>query len=233
LNVQIQTLNGTPVNNVTISPQTSCLNTLQITQLVEQYCVGCTVIVIPPPAPVIYVPVPGTNTVETTTVQLQPLAGPPPVKIMAYCTPKPVKLPDGKMGNLIYLPVGEPQHNPIYGKAIPATFVPGVGMKCPTTIGNTVALKVPVFTLTVPAAFVGQFVRLCLQPAAPHAKVLCHSIRIDLGATISVPVTSNVTASVLKSKSNKKLKPKTLSQVASSFSATLQTKNTTKKGTRK
>jgi hypothetical protein len=229
LNVQIQTLGGTPVNNVAISPQTSCLNTLQITQIVEQYCVGCTVIVIPPPAPVIYVAVPGTNTItnsvtySVTTVETP--APPAPVRVQAYCTPKPILLPDGKMGNLIYLPVGEPQRNPTYGGAVPAAFFPGIGMKCPNAM--TVSAHVPVFTLTVPASFVGQYVKLCLQPASTKAKPLCHSIRIDLGATIAVPVTSNVVASVVKGKtktvkgSKSKGKKKTVSQAASAFSSAL------------
>jgi hypothetical protein len=238
------------VNNVTINPTTSCLNEVEITQIVEQYCVGCTIIVIPPPAPVIYVPVPGTNTVtnsvtnNVTTVQTS--APPPPVRIQAYCTPKPVLRPDGTMGTLIYLPLGEPQRDPTYGKAIPATYIPGVGMKCPGPTGNTVSARVPMFTLTVPASFVGQFVRLCLQPASLKKKPLCHSIRIDLGATIAVPVTSNVVASVVKSKAKtKKAKSsKQLSKTASAFSSALTSSGkgtttastrhaTTRKGTRK
>jgi hypothetical protein len=231
------------VNNVTINPQTSCLNTVQITQIVEQFCLGCTVIVIPPPAPVIYVPVPGTNTVtnsvtnnSVTTVET---SAPPPVRVQAYCLPKPVLRPNGTMGNLLYLPLGEPQRNPTYGAAVPATFVPGVGMRCPSSVGTTVSSRVPMFTLTVPASFVGQFVRLCLQPAAIKAKPLCHSIRIDLGATISVPVTANVTASVLKSKKGvKTLKTrKQISQVANAFSSALTSASsahhTTRKGTRR
>ncbi len=247
LNVEIQTLGGTPVNNVTISPQTSCLNTLQITQIVAQYCVGCTVIVIPPPAPVIYVPVPGTNTItnSVTTVVTPALA--PPVRVEAYCMPKPVLRPDGTLGTLLYLPVGEPQHNSKYGKAIPATFVPGVGMKCANASQTTVSAHVPVFTLTVPAGFVGQYVRLCLQPASTHAKTICHSIRIDLGATIAVPVTSNVVASVLKgAKTTKGAKSKSkaqISQAANAFASaltppakgaksTLKERDATRKGTR-
>ena len=211
LDVEIQTLGGTPVNNVTISPTTTCLNTLQITQLVEQYCVGCTVIVIPPPPPtppVIYVPEPGTNTI--TVVQTS--APPPPVRVQAYCMPHAVALPNGTTGSLVYLAVGEPQRNPVYAAAIPATFVPGIGMKCPTA--TTARATVPVFTLTVPASFVGQSLRLCLQPAAPTAKPLCHAIRIDLGATITVPVTSNIIASVVKTKkTTAKTKTKTNKQI--------------------
>jgi hypothetical protein len=256
LNVQIQTLGGAPVNNVAISPQTSCLNTLQITQIVEQYCVGCTVIVIPPPPPVIYVPVPGTDTINSvttnsvtnsvTTVETQ--APPPPVRLLAYCMPKPVLRPNGTTGNLIYLPIGEPQRNPTYGPAVPATFVPGIGMQCPETTGTTVSTHVPVFTLTVPASFVGQFVKLCLQPASTTAKPLCHSIRIDLGATISVPVTANVVASVVKGKAKnlkgqKSKSKQQISAAANAFSSVLTSQGkgkghkpgqfTTKKGTGK
>ena len=244
LNVEIQTLAGKPVNNVTISPTTTCLNTLQITQLVEQYCIGCTLIVIPPPPPpppVIYVPEPGTNTI--TVVQTP--APPPPVRVQAYCMPKPVLRPDGTTGNLIYLALGEPQRNKTYAAAVPATYVAGVGMRCPT--GIDVSTRVPVFTLTVPSSFVGQFIRLCLQPASTSARPLCHSIRIDLGARITVPVASNVSATVVKTKTKTKpVKPKLakqISQVASAFASTLTaskgpkstsgTRQTIRKGTRR
>ncbi len=231
LNVQIETLGGTPVNNVTISPTTSCLNNLQITQIVEQYCLGCTVIVIPPPPPtppVIYVPEPGTNTI--TVVQTP--ASPPPVRVMAYCMPHPVARAGGSTGNLIYLAVGEPQRDKTYGAAVPATYVPGVGMKCPTT--TTVRTTVPVFTLTVPASFVGQTLRLCLQPARPGAKTLCHSIRIDLGATISVPVASNVLASVVKAKASKKAKSaKTVSKASKALAALTSTGKSARKGAKR
>ena len=42
------------------------------------------------------------------------------------------------------------------------------------------------FTLTVPASFVGQSLRLCLQ--ASHGKALCHNVKINRGATVAVPV---------------------------------------------
>jgi hypothetical protein len=204
LNVQVQTLSGAPVNNVTIAPQTSCLNFAEITQIVEQFCVGCTVIVIPPPPPVIYVPVPGTNTVtnSTTTVQLQPQTQ--TVNIMAYCMPKPVMV-NGVPKILLYLPVGMPQRNVLYAKAIPAKFVPGYGMKCGAlTNAELTAAHVPTFTLSVPASFVGQSLRLCLQPALTNKKPSCHTVPIKHGAIISVPVTSNLVATVVKT-----IKPKT------------------------
>ncbi len=96
------------------------------------------------------------------------------------------------------------------------------------------------------SGFVGQFVRLCLQPASTKAKTICHSIRIDLGATIAVPVTSNVVASVVKgaAKTTKGAKAKTktqISQAANAFASasakgtksTLKERDTTKKGTRR
>ena len=234
LNVNVETLSGAPVNNVVISPTTSCLNDVEITQLVEQYCLGCTVIVIPPPPPVIYVPEPGTVTVvqvpSTTTVVEQQTSAPPPVRVMAYCLPHPVVRPDGTTGTLLYLPIGEPQRDETYAGAIPATFIPGVGMRCAT--GSTVALKVPVFTLTVPASFVGQYLRLCLAPAEPSAKPLCRSIRIDLGATIAVPIAANVSATVLKShaKAGGSKSKKQITQASGAFSSIL---TSTKAGTGK
>jgi hypothetical protein len=210
LNIEIQTLAGNPVNNVTISPQTSCLNIAAITQIVEQFCVGCTLIVIPPPPPVIYVPVPGTNTVtnNTTTVQLQP-ATPPPVRIMAYCMPTPIMV-GGVPKTLLYLPVGMPQKVALYSKAIPAKFVPGVGMKCAgvSSAATLAAARVPMFTLSVPASFVGQSLKLCLQPALTNKKQMCHIVPINHGAIISVPVTSNLVATVVKTKAVKKTSSK-------------------------
>src|SRR4029077_10079428 len=108
INVEIQTLAGRPVNNVTISPTTTCLNTLQITRRAQQYCIGCTLIVIPPPPPpppVIYVPEPGTNTITVVQTPASP-PPPPPVRVQAYCMPKPVLRPDGTTGTLIYLALG-------------------------------------------------------------------------------------------------------------------------------
>jgi hypothetical protein len=138
--------------------------------------------------------------------------------------------PDGTTGTLLYLPVGEAQRDQAYAGAIPATFIPGVGMRCPT--GSTVALKVPVFTLTVPASFVGQYLRLCLAPAEPLAKPLCRSIRIDLGATIAVPIASNVSATVLKSnaKAGGSKSKKQIKQASGAFSSIL---TSTKAGTGK
>ena len=93
---------------------------------------------------------------------------------------------------------------------------------------------VPVFTLTVPASFVGQILRLCLQPARAGAKTLCHSIRIDLGATISVPVASNVVASVVKAKASKKAKSaKTVSKASKALAALTSTGKSARKGAKR
>jgi hypothetical protein len=219
LNVEVQTLAGQPVNNVIISPTTSCLNISEITQIVEQFCVGCTVIVIPPPPPVIYVPVPGapgTNTVtNSTTIQIQTVTT-PPVKVQAYCMPKPV-IQNGVTKTLLYLPVGSPQTNKAFSTAFPATYVPGIGMKCPASVNTTVSAKIPMFTLTVPAAFVGQSLRLCLQSS--HGKAFCHNVKINRGATVAVPVSSNITASVVKSKLVKKASGKQVKEATSNLAA--------------
>ena len=220
LSVQVQTLAGAPVNNVTISPQTSCLNFAEITQIVEQFCEGCTVIVIPPPPPVIYVQVPGTNTVTVqnntnTVTQLQT------IHIMAYCVPKPIMV-SGEPKLLFYLPVGTPQKSKTYAKAVPATFVPGVGMKCKgndVTTAQLAVAHVPMFTLSVPASFVGQSLKLCLQPALTNKKQSCHTVPISHGAIISVPVTSNLVATVIKTKAKSKVKSKIIKSATSSLAS--------------
>jgi hypothetical protein len=211
LSVQVETLAGAPVNNVTIQPTTSCLNIAEITQVVEQFCNGCTVIVIPPPPPVIYVPVPGTNTITTQTVIQQ--VSTPSTRVEAYCLPPALAATHGGK-TLLYLPVGTPQHDSTFAKAIPASFVPGLGMRCVGMSTSTVAARVPMFTLTVPASFVGQSLRLCLQ----GKRVLCHTVRINLGASVSIPVSSSVVASVVKT-SKPKTPSKTIKSATSSLAA--------------
>lgn len=206
LNVDITTLSGTPVNDVTITPQTNCLNQLSITQIVRQYCVDCTVIVIPPPPPrPIYEQTVVQNNPTTTIVQ----------HVMAYCMPYPVPQPDGTTSTLVYLEEGQPLRDPEWQQAVPATFVPGSGMTCP--VGAT-SPGTPIFTLTVPASFVGQYVNLCIQPSAKGAKPLCHAVRIDTGATISIPVTANIRAQVLPVKLAKSLRPKSRKAITSASS---------------
>jgi hypothetical protein len=198
ISVDITTLDGKPVNNVTIRPTTSCLNELSITQIVQQYCSGCTIIVLPPPpAPTPFVPAPA--------------APPPPERVMAYCMPKPVLRPDGTTGTLVYLGEEQPSWDATYATAIPASYVPGAGMTCPN--GGS-ATSIPIFTLTVPASFIGQFVNLCIQPPDGRLAPLCHSVRIDSGATISVPVTANVKATVTPLKLSAAARPKSPAVVA-------------------
>ena len=106
INVNIETIAGAPVDNLVIDPVTSCLNELQITQIVEQ----CTAsghgdrdprFWPPPPPPVIYVPVPDPVVIPA----------PAPQQVMAYCTQQPMQQPDGSMSTLSYLPVGTPEHD--------------------------------------------------------------------------------------------------------------------------
>lgn len=201
INVNVTTLDGHPVNNVTIQPQTSCLNELHITQIVQQYCMGCTVIVIPPPpAPPPYVPA---------------APGPPAVqRMMGYCT----------SNGLAYLEEGQPAWDPNYASAFPATYVPGLGMSCPGGAPPTV----PTFTLTVPASFIGQYVNLCIQPPDPRMAPHCHSVRIDAGATISVPVTANVKATVTPVKlapSAKPRSPKAIAKASKAIASALAAKS--------
>jgi hypothetical protein len=229
LSVEVTTLAGTPVNNVTISPSTTCLNMLAITQVVQQFCVGCTIIVIPPPPPAIPYAV-TTTIVEPGPVSIQ---SPPTVeRVMAYCMPQPVLRTDGTVGTLLYLDEGQPSRDSRYAAATPALYIPGSGMTCPVDASST---KIPMFTLTVPASLVGQYVNLCIQAANPSAKPACHSIRIDTGATISIPVTSNVAATVVKRRLAKQDKPKSKAAIAgqSKFFALSATTHAAKKTARK
>jgi hypothetical protein len=72
-------------------------------------------------------------------------------------------------------------------------FDPAGGYSCPGT-GSAAAPNT--FTLTVPAAFIGQYINLCLQPTDPKAKPICHSVQIDNSSKLTIPVSSNITASV-------------------------------------
>jgi hypothetical protein len=216
ISVDITTLDGKPVNNVTIRPTTSCLNELSITQIVQQYCLGCTIIVLPPPpAPAPFAPA-------------APAAAPAAERVMAYCMPKPVLRPDGTVGALLYLGEGQPSWDATYAAAIPATYVPGAGMTCPSGGSGT---SVPIFTLTVPASFIGQFVNLCLQPPDARLAPLCHSVRIDSGATISVPVTANVKATVTPVKvpaGAKRKSPAAIAKASKTIAAALRAPARTK-----
>jgi hypothetical protein len=215
LNVNITTLAGTPVNNLTIDPQTSCLNELSITQIVEQYCEGCSIVVIPPPAPVIYVPVPGDNTVTVeegtqsyTTTIVNNITTPVEVStpstvaggknMVAYCLAAPVVQPTGQASSLVYLPIGQSLKG-TYAGAFPASYKTGKGMVCANT-AETVSdtTFAPTFSLTVPKSFLDEGLRLCASPTKIGGKTVCRTLRIDSGATLTIPVTSNITAKVLQ-----------------------------------
>jgi hypothetical protein len=200
---------------------TSCLNELAITQIVEQLCVACTVIVIPPPPPVQVEEVPSSSTttvVQSTTVTVMTSA---PVKeVIPYCLPRPVVQANGTISSLVYLAVGRPL-GPADRGAVLATYKRGAGMVCPMASEGgggeaLVSSRVPMFTLTVPASFVNQFVRLCVEPARATGKTVCHDVRIDGGATIAIPVTSNVQARVFQTKT---AKPKSKAEIAEASSA--------------
>jgi hypothetical protein len=223
LNINIQTMSGHPVNNVTVNPMTSCLNELAITQIVEQFCVACTVIVIPPPPPVDVQQVPVNNNSTTTVVQsttVTVMTTAPVREVIPYCLPRPVVQANGTISSLVYLTVGRPL-GPADRGAVVATYKRGVGMVCPeASVGgggeSLVSSRVPLFTLTVPASFVNQFVRLCVEPARSTARALCHDVRIDSGATIAIPVTSNVQARVFQAKTPK---PKSKAEIAKASAA--------------
>jgi hypothetical protein len=72
----------------------------------------------------------------------------------------------------------------------------------------------------VPSSFVGQWIQICIGHVSAST---CKSIRIDDGATVSIPVTSNVSATVKSSLGNNasktNVKPKSAKQIAKSSSA--------------
>lgn len=178
IDVQVTTLDGTPLNNFTIGNVTTCMNELSITQVVQQFCVGCTVIVMPPPR------------VQTLTTTVTNTVYAPPKPRAFYCT-------DGDVRNMVQLDLGQPDWDPQFKGAVLAVIDAAGELSCP---GSTdLAPTTPTFTLTVPASLVGQWVNLCIQPADPTAKPRCHSIRLDGATTVSIPMTSNVAATVTRS----------------------------------
>jgi hypothetical protein len=214
ITVEVQTLDGKPVNNYTVNPTTTCMNILAITQIVQQFCVNCTLIVIPPP----------------------PVAPPKaPAARALYCMPQPVLRKDGTEGRMVDLEYGQPYVDPTYAGAVLASYVKGVGYTCAEDSPDDLGSHVPVFTLTVPASFIGQWINLCVQPTVATQKPKCHAIRIDSGATVTIPVTSNVAATVtsgaggkaaktnVKAKSHKKIK-----SASDAFAATQANKNSAK-----
>jgi len=149
--------------------------------------------------------------------------------------PSPILRPDGTSGRFVDLVAGQPNNDPRYAGALPAPFDLGHGgYYCPDSSPLTMstAMLTPTFTLTVPASFVGQTLRLCLQPKNLALKPVCHDIKIDQGATVSVPVTSSVAATIRtgngKAKSvNPNASPKALAAATSKLSK-LTTKSKTK-----
>lgn len=183
ITIQVQSLDGKPLSNFTVSPSTTCLNVLSITQVVQQFCINCTLVVVPPPPVVARGSTPASVSAPARAL---------------YCMPQPVYRTDGTWGDTVDLVIGQQQTDPRYAGATPATYTTGHGYSCPnsTFANDDLNPTAPLFTLTVPASFIGQWINLCVQPKAATQKVTCHSIRIDDGATVSIPVTSNVAATV-------------------------------------
>ncbi|MDX6485888.1 MAG: hypothetical protein QOF43_1041, partial [Gaiellaceae bacterium] len=208
ITVQVQTLDGKPVNNYTINPTTTCMNLLAITQIVQQFCINCTLIVVPPPP-------------AAAAVALPPR---PPVRRALYCMPQPVLRSDGTRGTMVDLEYGQPYVDPTYAGAMLAPYTSGLGYTCPNTGVDDLGSHAPVFTLTVPASFIGQWLNLCIQPTSAAKPTTCHAIRIDNGATVTIPVTSNVAATVtsatgVKGAAKTKVKPKSHKQITKASDA--------------
>jgi hypothetical protein len=183
LQIQILNADGSVAKSVGIDNRSICLNYSQITQIVQQICVNCTLVV---------------QNYYSTTNQSQTIVngwtGP---RYVGYCMPadRPVERGDGTVGWLVFVDEGRPDWDPLYRGASRAPFDRVNGYACP----GTASAAVPnTFTLTVPAAFIGQFVNLCLQPADPKAKPICHSVKIDGSSRFAIPVSSNITASITK-----------------------------------
>jgi hypothetical protein len=220
--VVVEAPNGAPQGNYTINPQT-CINLAQITQIVQQFCINCTLVVVPPAA----------------APAAAPAARTAPARAF-YCMPSSILRPDGTYGRFVDLVAGQPNSDPRYAGALPAPFdLSQGGYYCPDSSPLTMstAMLTPTFTLTVPASFVGQTLRLCLQPKNPALKPVCHDVKIDQGATVSVPVTSSVAATIRtgngKAKSvNPNASPKALAAATSKLSKLTTTSKTKKKTTK-
>lgn len=213
ISVAVTTVAGAPVNNFTIANVTTCLNVANITQVVQQFCLGCAIVVVPPPPPPPpFVPAPAAAATHTA-----PPPPPPPARA-GYCLPEPMLRSDGTWGRFVDLEAGQPLHDPKFAKAVAATYTAGVGFSCADGSRAT-GPAVPTFTLTVPASFVGQFVDLCIQPSDPAQKPVCHAVKIDDGATISIPVASNVAATVKSAKATNATKAKSKKQIAAALAA--------------
>jgi hypothetical protein len=182
-----------------------CLNYSQIYQIVHQFCINCQLVV-----QNFYSTTNNTNNSSATYVQ--GWTGP---IYLGYCMPKdrPVMRGDGTVGWLVVLLRGQPDTDPVYKGATPAVYDVKNGYVCQGTGSAPIPAA---FTLTVPASLIGQFVNLCLQPSDPKAKPVCHSVKIDGSASVTLPVAANVAVSVTKKPLaiNKPLKPLTKKQLS-------------------
>jgi hypothetical protein len=183
--IQILNADGSVAKTAAIDNKSICLNYSQITQIVQQICVNCTLVV-----QNYY------STTNQTTNQtiVNGWTGP---RYVGYCMPadRPRPRGDGTVGWLVFIEEGRPGWDPVYTGAKPASFDSVGGYSCP---GMSNAPVPNTFTLTVPAAFIGRFINLCLQPDGPAAKPICHSVQIDASSKITIPVRSNITASVTR-----------------------------------
>jgi hypothetical protein len=190
LKIEILNADGSVAKAVGIDNKSICLNYSQITQIVQQICVNCTLVV-----QNYY------STTNQTTNQMivNGWTGP---RYVGYCMPadRPRPRGDGTVGWLVFIEDGRPGWDPVYAGAKRASFDPVGGYSCPGMLSAAVPNT---FTLTVPAAFIGRFVNLCLQPDGPVAKPICHSVQIDASSKITIPVRSNVTASVTRTPKSK------------------------------
>jgi hypothetical protein len=183
LTIQIVNADGSIAKTTGIANESICLNYAAITQIVRQICVNCTLVV--------------QNYYSKTVTEQTIVNGWTGPRYVGYCMPanRPVERGDGTVGWLVFLEQGRPGWDPQYRGATPAPFDGGAGYSCP----GTASAAVPnTFTLTVPAAFIGQYINLCLQPTDPQAKPVCHSVQIDNSSKLTIPVSSNITATVTR-----------------------------------
>lgn len=183
LTLTIANADGSQPRDIAIQAPVQCNNIAQITQVVRQYCVNCTLVVRQ------YQVTNVSNTTSTTVVAAAQFA--------AYCMPKdkPVMRGDGTAGWLVFLPPSQALHDALYAGAAAAQYDPRSGFVCP----NAAPAALPAtFTLTVPSSLIGQYINLCLQSAASTGAPVCHSIKIDNAATVTIPVSANLQATVTK-----------------------------------
>jgi hypothetical protein len=196
--------NGVPVDSKIVA-NSLCLNYAQIFQIVQQLCINCQLVV--------------QNFYSSSTTNQTIANGWQGPIYLGYCMPKdrPVLRGDGTTGWLVIL---QPDADPIYRGATPAPYDAKLGYIC----AGTGSAPVPAaFTLTVPASLIGQFVNLCIQPSDPTAKPICHSVKIDGSASVTLPLSANLAVSVTKkplalTKPLKPLSKKQLKALAARYS---------------